>query len=49
MRHIVIATVIFVAAIGSAFAQAPSCPNGQAYDQTQKKCVSSSAKSSSGY
>ena len=52
MRCLLIATVVFLSAAASAFAQAPTCPSGQTYDQTQKKCVSSNTNSNnsrSGY
>jgi hypothetical protein len=49
MRSLIIATWVLLIAASSAFAQAPACPTGQTYDQTQKKCVSSGASKSTGY
>jgi hypothetical protein len=49
MRSLLI-ILSLVAFAGTALAQTTaSCPSGQTYDQSQKKCVSGSAKSGSGY
>jgi hypothetical protein len=45
MRSLLLAFIVTALTAAAALAQT-TCPNGQTYDQAQKKCVSTSAKGS---